>query len=148
LDTRDSGPQSTIQTSEAHLTALSWQDAHTVLLCGGDGSLSSWDVRNSRRIFATQAHERAVFGAARLDSDHWLTYSSDCLLKAWFVGAAAGVVEPVTTLPLQGFPVYSCVVDPERRLILCAGGTSAVSVVGTPIHVVKYKQEGHGSEDS
>lgn len=141
LDVRERDNQTTIQASETHLAAFSWQDVHTMFACSGDGVCSSWDLRTSQRIFAQQAHERTVFGAA-LVGRNWLTYSSDCLLKVWSVDTAAGAMHPVTTFALDRFPVYSCAVDPDRRLILCAGGMSAATpVVGTPLQLLKYKNE-------
>lgn len=111
-----------------------------MFVCSGNGSCSSWDLRTSGRIFETQAHERAVFGAAMV-GNNWLTYSSDSLLKVWSVDGSAGTMTHVTTLAMERFPMYSCAVDTERRLILCAGGTSAASAVGTPMHIVKYTDE-------
>ena len=96
LDLREDAARIIGQASDVHLTSITWRDPTTVITCSGTGEVASWDIRTSARLSTIQAHDRAVFGAALLDST-LLTYSSDSLLKLWDIDPADGTTHHTCT---------------------------------------------------
>ncbi|KAJ1437268.1 WD40-repeat-containing domain protein [Ochromonadaceae sp. CCMP2298] len=105
------------------------------IFAGGSSSGSSSSVSSGSS--AVPNLDSSSSSSSSSGSSPLITWSSDCTIRIWDAAACQGLCErPASIIRLADFPMLSGAWDAQRQSLICGGGGSGGTFMGTPIHEV------------